>query len=160
MKLRKSQLLIGAVFFVTGCVTPMGAGEIQSLTTCRNTDMQAIRKNLLMSGYEIKSESATDLVTDFKQVGGYGRERALQRITVVKVDESTFRFNVRLRDVRVERDSGRGMSVTNSDPKRQQSSTVTIDLSQPVEVTQDTDRSYYQEHADKYAQTQQEVCGG
>lgn len=147
---------LGFVLVLAGCVTPLGRSEIETLTTCKDTDIKKIRKNLLLAGYEIKSESDGDITTDFKQVQGWGQDRGLRRITVVKIDDKTFKFNVRIRNVRVEK-SNSGLTVGSGDAKK--SNNINIDLSQPIETTNDNDQSYYEEYRDDYRGTQQEVCG-
>jgi hypothetical protein len=81
---------------------PLTQSEVYRLTTCRDTNLEKIRKSLILSGYEIKSRSDTDLVTEFKQVGGYGGYRSFRRISVVKEDPKKYRFVVREKTIELE----------------------------------------------------------
>ena len=143
-------------FTAVGCVHALDSNEVVRVTTCKNTDLKAIRKNLLLAGYEIKSASDTDLTTDYKQVAGYSSDKTARRITVVKMDDKTYRFNVRLKSSRVERNQN---NAGYQDPNKKNGTTINIDMSQPIEVQNDYDQAYYQEHVAEYDNTHREVCG-
>lgn len=143
--------------FLGGCVTPMGQADIESLTTCTGADLTTIRKNLMLAGYVIKAQGASDLSTEFRQVGGYGYDRSLRRINVVEVKPGTYRFRVTNQVISIDRDRhnfGGGTSMG-----KEKSPTVVIDLSQPVETTNEYDETYYVERRDDYESVRREVCG-
>lgn len=139
------------------CVTPMKVADIERLTTCKGKGFEQIRQSLLLAGYEIKNETKLDLTTDYKQVGGFGRDRRLRRITVVKLDEQTFRFRVRNKEIRIDRENHGAVGFGND--RKKDAGTVIIDLSQPVETVQEFDEDYHEESREIYEETQREVCG-
>lgn len=142
---------------VVGCVTPMSQSDIDELTTCKNTNLKAIRKNLLLNGYKILNATDEDLSTDFKQVSGYSTSRTLQAINVIKIDDKTFRFKVRKREDRVETvDTG---STSFSQGMGNQSQSVNIQQKQAVNTSNENDERYYIEYRETYAKTHRDVCG-
>ncbi len=149
-------LTIGAAALVTGCLHALESNEVTRLTTCKNNDLKKIRKNLLLAGYEIKNESDSDLTTDYKQYAGYGGDRNLRRITVVKLDGKDFKFNVRQKSKSIQRNNNQYSNGNNS---KKGGTTINIDASQPIEVENDFDQEYYKERIAQYEQTQREVCG-
>ena len=145
--------------FVAACVTPMTMSQVEDVTTCKQTTLKKIRKNLLLAGYEIEEQTSEDLVTEWKQTGGYEKNRSLDRITVVKVDDSTFRFKVMQRSVRVDRENIATVSTTSKSKKRRDSATTGISFGRDVDRTNDSEQRYYQEYETTYRQKQYEVCG-
>ena len=136
------------------CAHPLPQADVDALTTCHDADLKKIRQSLLLNGFEVQSQSPTDLVTDWKQVDGYGTNRMFQRITVVQLDPSTYRFKVRLKQTYVELDGNR-FRTRDHDHHR----TTIIDMRQPVEITDDVDPTYDDAHRDAYEETRRQVCG-
>ena len=101
-------LQVGIICAVSGLLSncihmqPLTQSEVNRLTTCRDTNLEKIRKSLILSGYDIKSKSDTDLVTEFKQVDGYGGYRSFRRISVVRDDPEKYRFAVREKTIELE----------------------------------------------------------
>ena len=144
---------------LAGCLHLLESSEVSRLTTCSKTDLKAIKKNLLLAGYEIKRDDADSVTTDYKQTSGYGTEKTLRRITVVKLDETSFKFNVRVKSKRVE-NTGNNYSNNNYGNNAKRSDTnININMSQPIETENDYDQDYYKEHVGQYEQTKSEVCG-
>src|SRR5690606_33861384 len=152
-------IIPGLMAVATACVTPMSASQIEDVTTCRNTTIAKIRKNLLLAGYEINEQTGEDVVTEWKQTGGYGKNKTLQRITVVKVDDGLFRFKVMKRSVSVEREDQASFTTTKHNKNRSKSETTGFSFGRDVERHSDYDQSYYTEYMGDYRSTQHEVCG-
>ena len=77
--------------------TPLPPAEVATLTTCKTGDLVAIKKNLVLNGYSLRIASDDTLETSYKQTeGGYGAKLS-ERISVVKIDPSTAKFHVRIR---------------------------------------------------------------
>lgn len=155
----KKWAALGLISLVAACVTPMSVSEIEDVTTCRDTTLNQIRKNLLLAGYEIEEQTGEDLVTDWKQTGGYNKSKYLQRLTVVKLDKGLFRFKVMKRSVTVDRENQATLTTTTRNKKKNESERVGIAFGRDVERYSDYDQSYYQERQADYRQTQVEVCG-
>jgi hypothetical protein len=86
---------------ISGCahLRPLPPSEVERLTTCNGTSLKDIRKSLLLSGYEIKDQTASELVTNFKQVSGYEGRQIYRRVTVVESSPKSYKFVVRLKSV-------------------------------------------------------------
>jgi ribulose bisphosphate carboxylase small subunit len=82
------------LFSLVSCVTPMNQSDIEAVTTCKDTTLADIRRNLLLQGFKIDQESKTDLVTDFKQTDFWQVDRQFLRISAVEVEEKTFKLKV------------------------------------------------------------------
>lgn len=152
-------VVLGLGFSVAGCVTPMSSSQIDEITTCRNTTIGNIRKNLLLAGYEIEEQTGEDIVTEWKQTGGYGNNKSLQRITVVQLDEGQFRFKVMKRSVSVTKENQASFSTVQKNKKGNNSETMDISFGRDVERHSDFDQAYYQEYVGNYRSTQAEICG-
>ncbi len=151
-------LCIAASALVAGCLHMLEGSEVNRLTTCKNTDLKAIKKNLLLAGYEIKREDTDNITTDYKQTSGGGMDKTMRRITVVKLDDKAYKFNVRVKSKRVEQNNNN----YSNDPynkKKKSDTTININMSQPIETENDFDQDYYKEHVAQYEQTKSEVCG-
>ena len=151
--------MAGLALAAAACVTPMSASQIEEVTTCRDTTIAKIRKNLLLAGYEIEEQTGEDIVTEWKQTGGYGKNKDLQRVTVVKLDEGRFRFKVMKRSVSVEKENQASFTTTKQNKKRNKAESTQISFGRDVERHSDYDQSYYQEYLNGYRSTQAEVCG-
>lgn len=142
----------------TGCFglggfgrTPMPADQVGALTTCKGSDMASIKKNLMLSGYSIRSASDDAIETDFKQVSGYGTNKELQRVSIVKVDDKTARFHVRVKSEGVEKvETGR---VTTTSGK------VVATDNKLVHTENEEDEHYFNESRQLHEKTHREVCG-
>ena len=154
----------GLVALSAGCVTPMASREVDGLTHCRGSDLKRIRKSLLLAGYEIKNGGDDDLVTEYKQIAGYGGDRTLRRVTVVKVGDGEYRFKVRLKSVRLERpgqnDAATMHGASSASTSQDKQARIVIDMNPPVELEDEYDEEYYEERRARYEEVQREVCGG
>lgn len=139
------------------CVHPMGQSDIEQLTTCKNTDLKAIRKNLLLAGYKVTNQSDDDIQTDFKQVSGYSSSKQLIALTVVKIDDKNFKFRVRRRAESTSSVPTNETSISNGSGQNNQK--VSITQTQLVHNSDEFDQSYYIENRGEYEQTHLEVCG-
>ena len=146
-------IIIFILLLLTSCVTPMGQNEIISLTTCRNTSIKKIRKNLLLEDFSIKSMSNDDLQTEYKQIGGYGLNKRYQRITVVRTRGKNFRFSVRYKNKSYDR-----VKTGNTEIKAG-SSSIKTNQSQLVQNDNEHNESYYIDFRDRYRRLQEQVCG-
>lgn len=148
---------VAAVMLAAGCLHMLESSEVNRLTTCQNTDLKKIKKNLLLAGYEVNKEDGDNLTTDFKQVSGYGGDKTMRRITVIKLDDKTYKFNVRLKSKRIESNQNN----YSSDPynKKKSDTTININMNQPIETENDFDQDYYKERVAQYESMRQEVCG-
>ena len=150
---------IAATVLLTGCLHLLAAGEVNQLTTCKNTDLKAIKKSLLLAGYDIKREDADNLTTEYKQTSGYSSDRVLRRITVVKLDDKSYKFNVRVKSKRIENNSNSYSSNNYGNNSKKHDTNININMNTPIETENEFDQSYYKEHVGEYEQTKQEVCG-
>jgi hypothetical protein len=150
-----SKLTLGMVFLLAGCVTAMGQKGIDRLTTCPNTDWTTVKQNLLRAGYQLRTETEQQLVTDFKIADdGYGGGRKSRKIVVTKDADGTIRFKDRLKTVR-ERDGilmGSGMG-------RRPGLSVGVGIQVGDEIEDEFDQEYYEERRSDYEAVQSEVCG-
>jgi hypothetical protein len=157
-----SLTVLGTAILVTtatGCLnlipglarTPMPETQVADLTTCNTGDMASIKKNLVLAGYSVKNADGDTLETEFKQVDGYGTQKELEKITVVKVDGAKAKFRVRVREEGMQKvETGR---VQDS-----QGRTVATD-SQLVGTQNETDEHYYNEARTQYEARKKNVCG-
>jgi len=146
--------LVASLFvLITGCMTPMAQRDIDELTTCNNTDLKALRKNLLLNGYAVVSQSDDDIVTDYKQEG-----RNWSRVTVIKVDDKTFKFKVRNRREGYEQaPTGSTLTtISSNDGRRVQAHS---QGSQTFKTTDENDQVYYVEQRAQHEATRSAVCG-
>jgi len=142
----------------TGCFglggfgrTPMPQQQVSELTTCKGADMTSIKKNLMLSGYAIRSASDETIETDYKQVSGYGTSKEMLRISIVKVDDKTARFHVRTKSEGVQKvETGR---VTTT------SGQVVATDNKLVHTENEQDEQYFNESRQLHEQTRREVCG-
>lgn len=153
-KMLLSLCLLPSFVLVYSCVTPMPQSEIEMLTTCKNVDLKAIRKNLLLNGYGITAASDEDLITDYKQTN-YG---TWQRITVVKVDDKTTKFRIRNRH-QYESTKPSGYSETRVNTGSGQTTSIRQQTHEVQQEIGESDEVYYTEYYSRYQQTKDEVCG-
>ncbi|MFK7827247.1 MAG: hypothetical protein AB8G05_24095 [Oligoflexales bacterium] len=146
-------IIIIILILLTSCATPMPESEIISLTTCRNTNIKKIRKNLLLEDFEIKSMAKDDLQTAYKQIGGYRLNKRYQRITVVRTSGKNFRFSVRYKTKSYDKVKTGGTEI------RSGSSSIKTNQSQLVENDSERNERYYVDFRDRYRQLQRQVCG-
>lgn len=160
--MRSSKIVYGIgitlTTMLTGCLHLLESSEVNRLTTCKNTDLKAIKKNLLLAGYEIKRDDADSLTTDYKQTSGYSQNRELRRVTIVKLDDKDFKFTIRLKSKRIET-GGNSYSNNNYGNSKKSDSTININMNQAVETENDSDQAYYKEHMGEYEQMKLEICG-
>ena len=147
------------VLLLASCVTPMSPSDVEEVTTCKGTTLSNIRKNLLLDGFTIEQETTTDLVSDFKQTDIWHNDRQFLRITAVEVGEKTFKLKVRRKSLRVHRGDHYGMGMSGHDRSSRASSTIVLDFSRPIEVEDEDDQVYYQEHYDRHMQLKNQICG-
>jgi hypothetical protein len=147
------------LFTLPGCVTPMNQSDIEDVTTCKNTTLADIRRNLLLDGFKIDQESKNDLVTDFKQTDFWKNDRQFLRITAVEVGENTFKLKVRRKSIRIHESDSYGMGMAGSGRRNKASGSIFFDFSRPIEVEDEDDQTYYQEHLDRHMQLRKQICG-
>jgi hypothetical protein len=149
---------------LTNCIhmQPLTQSEVYRLTTCPDTNLEKIRKSLILSGYEIKSRSDTDLVTEFKQVGGYGGYRSFRRISVVKEDPKKYRFVVREKTIELEseRPQQAYTNPTNATPVVQ-ATVVNVNLGnqQPRQLENEFEPNYVESTLEVHETIKSQVCG-
>lgn len=131
--------------------TPMPANQVEELTVCKNADMAKIKKNLVLNGYSIRNETDELIETDFKQVDGRGTSKFSERISVVKVDDTKAKFNVRKKSEGVEK-------VETGQFKSSNGQVLATD-SQLVPTANEEDEQYYVEAKDQHEATRRKVCG-
>ncbi|MBM4250338.1 MAG: hypothetical protein FJ146_00020 [Deltaproteobacteria bacterium] len=143
-------------------VEPLTQNDIQRLTTCRHTSLDNIRKSLILSGFEIKSKTATDLVTEYKQVGGYNDYRYFRRVTVFQDKPKVFRFAVREKTIVLERERPQQ---TNTNPTNATAVTpatiVNVNMrdQQPRQFENEFGPSYDESTRDLHEGIKSQVCG-
>lgn len=151
-------LIVALMSLLGACVHPMGAGEINELTTCKKgTTIAKVKKNLLLAGYGIQHASDEEIVTDYKQNGG----RNWSRITAIKMDD-TVKFKVRTRSESLESmpSSQTSTSFGNSNSRKNgRDNTIVTREERTERVQNDSDQAYYIEHRAQHENTKSEVCG-
>ena len=160
----KRILLVGIICAVSGLLTncihmqPLTQSEVYRLTTCRDTNLEKIRKSLILSGYDIKSKSDTDLVTEFKQVGGYGGYRSFRRISVVQDESKKYRFAVREKTIELECE--RPHNLTNAAPVVP-ATVVNVNLGnqQPRQLENEFQPTYDESTLEEHEAIKSQVCG-
>lgn len=130
---------------------PLPPEEVSNLTTCRTGDLGVIKKNLVLGGWSVERDDAETLETGFKQVGGVGTAAHYERIAVVRLDDHTSRFSVRVRSTDVE--SVETSRVTDD------KGNVVSSQGQAVPTTAEQDEHYYDTSRAEYAERRQKVCG-
>ncbi len=155
----KACLTLFFLFFLAACVTPMSSSDIEEVTTCKGATLADIRKNLLLDGFKIEQETKSDLVTDFKQTDIWNGDRQFIRITAVEIGENTYKLKVRRKSLRIHRSDHYGMGMSGIDRRSRASSTIVLDFSRPIEVEDEDDQVYYQEHFDRHLQLRKQICG-
>ncbi len=113
----KRIILLLLLLLLNSCalfLTPISKQKVEQLTTCNNS-FSKIRKNLLLQGYTITHETSEDLSTDYlrddfevKGLLGNTIQSYDKKITLIKIDESTTRFVVKIRVTKYGTDSGIG----------------------------------------------------
>ncbi|NOU33526.1 MAG: hypothetical protein HOO96_36990 [Polyangiaceae bacterium] len=143
----------------TGCMglfgparTPMPANEVAALTTCKTGDLSKIKKNLVLAGYGVTRSDGDIIETDFKQVTKFGSTKELEKISVVRVDENTTKFKVK---VRVESKE----EVESAKVKDGSGRTVATGT-RLENTTDESETQYYQEGRPQYEEARKAVCGG
>ena len=152
MRESSAMRLLLLVTLLTSCVTPMAENEIIKLTTCQNTSIKKIRRNLLLNDFEIKSMTKDDLQTNYKQIGGYRTRQKFQRITVVRTEGKNFRFSVRYKTKSLDKvqtgqteiKSGRNHVKTNQ--------------SQLVQNSREQNEVYFEDYRNHYCELQRKIC--
>ena len=144
-----------------GCThfQPLSSAEVERLTTCRDTDLGTMRKSLLLNGYEIKSQTEADLVTEFKQYAGFGGNQYLRRITVVKTGDKTYAFRTRLKRISLENQHYPVLPSDAGHKRDKNKAIVEVNLAAPVKVEDEDDESYVESGRGDYEVVQSEVCG-
>jgi hypothetical protein len=141
---------------------PLTQSEVYRLTTCRDTNLEKIRKSLILSGYQIKSRSDTDLVTEFKQVGSYDGYRSFRRISVVQDEPKKYRFAVREKTIELEseRPQQAYTNPTNATPVVQ-GTVVNVNLGnqQPRQLENEFEPTYDESTLEEHEAIKSEVCG-
>ena len=137
----------------------MKSARIKELTTCKNTSLKEIRKNLLLAGFEINRDSEEDFSTGWKQTASYANERTYRRIAVVLSKNKLISFMVRVRTVTTSSENIGSISTTHSTNKSGFEKKSTIGFGREVEDKEDLDEEYYEEYEEDYIRTQREVCG-
>ena len=158
----RSQLLpslILTVAFFQGCThfQPLSSAEVEHLTTCRDTDLGTVRKSLLLNGYDIKSQTESDLVTEFKQYSGFGGNQYLRRITVVKTGDKAYAFRARLKRISLENQHSPVLPSDTGNKRDKNKTIVEVNLAAPVK--DEEDESYVESGRGDYEEVQREVCG-
>lgn len=155
------KLVLSTVLFLalTSCVTPMNQSDIEEVTTCKDTTLADIRRNLLLDGYKIEQESKTDLVTDFKQTDFWKSDRQFLRITAVEIGDKTFKLKVRTKTIRIHESDSFGMGMAGSGQRSRATGTIVFDFSRPIEVEDEDDQAYFQEHLDRHIRLRKLICG-
>jgi hypothetical protein len=131
--------------------TPMPPNQVEDLTTCKNTDLGKIKKNLMLNGYSIRDADQDAVETEFKQIAGYGNSKVSERISAIKVDDSTVKFRVRVREDSLNRvETGQLRSSTGQ---------VIATDSKLVHNENEQDEHYYAETIEQHQTTKRQVCG-
>ena len=164
----KRILQVGIICAVSGLLTncihmqPLTKTEVYRLTTCRDTNLEKIRKSLILSGYQIKSRSDTDLVTEFKQVGGYGGYRSFRRISVVQDEPKNYRFAVREKTIELESERRQQTytNPTNASPVVQ-ATIVNVNLGKqkPRQLENEFEPTYDESTLEEHEAIKSQVCG-
>lgn len=142
----------------SSCVTPLKPEEVEQLSTCPNTSMEQIRKNLLLAGYRITSSTDEDLSTDFKQVEDW-RGKSFRSIAVIKQGDQRFRFKVRIREERL-KEIPTGESRVTFKSENAPAGVETVHKTTQTIVDRDEfDQGYYEGNREENAKIQREVCG-
>ncbi|NRA46183.1 MAG: hypothetical protein HRU09_14615 [Oligoflexales bacterium] len=140
------------IALLTSCVTPMSENEVVKLTTCQNTSIKKIRRNLLLNDFEIKSMTRDDLQTDYKQIGGYRSRQKFQRITVVRTEGKNFRFSVRYKTLTLDKVD------TGSTEIKSGRNFVKTKQSQVIQNNREQNESYFVDYRDHYKSIQRKIC--
>lgn len=149
---------IPVVFLVSGCFgmlgmkrTPLPDAQISQLTTCKTGDLAKIKKNLVLAGYSVQRADGDLLETEYKQTDRLGDSKSFEKISVVRVDETTAKFKVKVRVDRREK-------VQTGEVKDSMGRTVATGST--MEKTSDEDDTqYYEEARPQYEATRKMVCG-
>jgi hypothetical protein len=144
-------------FALHGCttlfpqLTPMPEPEKQALTTCKTGNLETIRKNLMLAGYDVTNFSKEAMATGYKQVdAGYNSGKVFRKINVVSIDPKTARFVVKNRQENYREVSAGSTTYSGG---------YTAQHSQVVRDENEFDEKYYSEYRDQYVGLQTQVCG-
>lgn len=130
---------------------PLPANDVETLTVCKNADMAKIKKNLVLNGFTIRSQTDDVIETDFKQVDGRGTSKFSERISVVKVDEGKAKFKVRVKE--------QGMEKVETGQMKSSTGQVLATDSKLVSTENEADQKYYADGKPEYEATRKSVCG-
>ncbi len=155
-------IITGAVvaFSCVGCMsllgpkrTPLADAQVAQLTTCKTGDLAQIKKNLVLAGYSVTRADGDIVETDYKQVSqGYGSMKELEKISVVKVDDSTTKFKVKIRMDGKEK-------VETGEIKDGNGRTIATN-SRMENKSEESDEMYYEEARAQHEAKRKTVCGG
>jgi hypothetical protein len=150
-----------SVLLVTACshLRALPGDEVDRLTTCKVQNLDGIRKSLLLSGYEIKDQTATELITEFKQVNGFEGRRVLRRITVVETAPQQFKFVVRYKSIQYpyQESQYRYRGPLNTAPPP--GGNININLGPMTPVENEFDPEYIECNLEEHRTIRNEVCG-
>lgn len=155
----KSARILFFLWMLASCVTPMSQSEIDEVTTCKDITIASVRKNLLLNGFVIDKETTTDLVTEFKQTDYWHSDRSFIRVSAIDLGDSRIKLKVRVKSIRIHRDEGIGLGVSSFERRSRQSNSVILDFSRPIEVEDEEDETYFDEHRGRYQLLKHQVCG-
>jgi hypothetical protein len=147
-------LSVMSLFVLSSCLHLMAPSEVEEVTTCKDTDLKAIRKNLLLNGFKVTGETAEDLQTDYKQMSGYSGDKESASVTVVKIDDKTFKFRVRVKEDRLETRDGNSMGLSTGKDKG-----MYFQQRETVATSNESDQVYYVEHRARHEALRAQVCG-
>jgi hypothetical protein len=154
--------------FMLGPVrTPIQGQQVEQLTTCKNTDLGKIRKNLMLNGFSIRDATDDTIETEYKQVddglrapslagGPFARvegpvSKTSKRVTVIKLDDTTVKFRVRVREDSLRKvETGRVTSSTGQ---------VIATDSSLVHDENEQDEHYFTETIPQHEETRRQICG-
>ena len=89
-------IFIGVNFCLISCMTPIqDRALLKQLTTCKHGDLERVKQNLMLMGYDIATYDDKSLSTYFKQdTTGYSK-KLYTKVNVVKLKPKLIRFKVR-----------------------------------------------------------------
>lgn len=127
---------------MTGCATtPMNEAEIARLTTCKTKNLKVVEKSLSNSGFDIKTRTATTLVTGFRLDLAF-RQKPLRKVVVTQAPDGTISFQVRTQD--------RESNVVAA---------VAVGVADALHGNDGHERKYFEEDREEYETERREVCG-
>ena len=159
-------VLVGIQFCLSSCMTPItDPNVLNDLTTCRNTSLEKIKKNLLLMGYEIAKSDDQSISTEYKQDSGYSGSRLFSRVNVVKVSPKVIKFKVIEKHIYKSTDADRsyinthGTNRNNYGGVSRQTGGAEIVSYKTVTNENESDRTYYIEKEHEYRMFKDQLCG-